>query len=92
MRLFDGLIGQRRFVYLVVTLLTAAGVAVALKLPSSIYPELNFPRITIVAQGTSLSARQQMFSVTRPLEEAVSVVPGLQRDRLLQRQIGRAHV
>ncbi len=81
MSFFDGLVRQRRFVYLVVALLTGAGVAAALRLPSSIYPELNFPRITIVAQGTSLSARQQMFSVTRPLEEAVSVVPGVQRVR-----------
>ena len=81
MSLFDGLARQRRFVYLVVTLLTAAGIGAAFNLPSSIYPELNFPRITIVAQGTSLGARQQMFSVTRPIEEAVSVVPGVQRVR-----------
>ena len=78
-RLFDGLVRQRRFVYLAVALLSAAGIGHGAGLPSSIYPELNFPRITIVAQGTSLGARQQMFSVTRPLEEAVSVVPGVQR-------------
>ncbi|NJD11993.1 MAG: efflux RND transporter permease subunit [Gemmatimonadetes bacterium] len=81
MKLFDALLAQRRFVYLVVALLTVAGIAAALRLPSSIYPELNFPRITIVAQGTALDARQQMFSVTRPLEEAVSVVPGVERVR-----------
>lgn len=81
MKLFDLLVRQRRFVYLSVALLSAAGVAAALSLPSSIYPELHFPRITLVAQGTSLGARQQLFSVTRPLEEAVSVVPGVQRVR-----------
>ncbi|HET8654942.1 MAG TPA: efflux RND transporter permease subunit [Longimicrobiaceae bacterium] len=81
MSLFDALVRQRRFVYLVVALLSAAGVAAALALPSSIYPELKFPRITVVAQGTALGARQQMFSVTRPIEEAVSVVPGLERVR-----------
>lgn len=81
MSLFDGLVRQRRFVYLLVTLVSAAGVWSALRLPSSIYPELRFSRITIVAQGTSLNARQQLYAVTRVLEEAVSVVPGLQRLR-----------
>ena len=81
MSVFDLLTRQRRVVYLLVALLSAAGIAAAFALPSSIYPELNFPRITIVAQGTALGARQQMFTVTRPLEEAVSVVPGLERVR-----------
>ncbi len=81
MRAFDALLAQRRFIYLVVALLTAAGVAAMFRLPSSIYPELNFPRITIVAKGTALGTRQQMFSVTRPIEQAVSVVPGAQRVR-----------
>ncbi|MFI5239466.1 MAG: efflux RND transporter permease subunit, partial [Gemmatimonadales bacterium] len=48
-------------------------------LPSAIYPELLFPRITVVAQGSSLGARQVEFSVTRPLEEAVSTIPGVTR-------------
>jgi CzcA family heavy metal efflux pump len=80
-KLFDTLLAQRRFIYLVVALLTGAGIAAAVSLPSSIYPELYFPRITIVAQGTALGARQQMFSVTRPIEEAVSIVPGVRRVR-----------
>jgi CzcA family heavy metal efflux pump len=78
-RAFALLIRQRRFVYLAIALLSAAGVAAAFSLPSSIYPELKFPRISVVAQGTALGARQQLFSVTRPLEQAVSIVPGLQR-------------
>ena len=81
MNVFGFLTRQRRFVYLLIALLTAAGIAAAFGLPSSIYPELNFPRIVIVAQGTALGARQQMFTVTRALEEAVSVVPGLERVR-----------
>ena len=79
MSLFDHLVRQRRFIYLVVALLSAAGIGAALQLPSAIYPELVFPRITIVAQGSALGARQIVFSITRPLEEAVSVVPGVSR-------------
>lgn len=79
MRLFDILAAQRRVIYMIVVLLSAAGVWVARSLPSAIYPELLFPRITIVAQGSSLGARQVEFSVTRPIEEAVSTVPGVTR-------------
>src|SRR6058998_3917044 len=53
----------------------------AFRLPSAIYPELNFSRVTIVAQGSTLGARQVVFSITRPLEEAVSIVPGVTRVR-----------
>src|SRR3989449_615242 len=48
---------------------------------SAIYPELTFARVTIVATGTSLGARQQLFGVSRPIEEAVSIVPGVTRVR-----------
>lgn len=77
--LFSLLANQRRFVYLAVILLSVAGIWAAFSLPSAIYPELQFYRITLVAEGTSLAARQQLFSVTRPLEEAVSIVPGVVR-------------
>lgn len=81
MSLFDKLARQRRFIYLVAALLTVAGVWRALSLPSSIYPELDFPRITIVAEGTALDSRAMLFAVTRPIEEAVSIVPGVNRVR-----------
>jgi len=69
-RLFDFLAEQRRFVYLAVAILTAAGIWTAFNLPSAIYPELTFSRITVVVEGSSLGARQVLFSITRPLEEA----------------------
>ena len=79
--LFDLLAAQRRFVYLVVGLLSVAGLYAATKLPSAIYPELAFPRILIVAEGSALGARQMVFTVTRPIEEAISIVPGVIRVR-----------
>jgi CzcA family heavy metal efflux pump len=77
--LFDLLSSQRRFIYLMTALLSAGGIWAALRIPSAIYPELVFPRVIVVAEGSSLDARQMVFSVTRPLEEAVSVVPGVTR-------------
>src|SRR2546427_2102922 len=79
--LFDVLSRQRRFVYLLVGLLSVAGVWAAFRLPSAIYPELAFSRIVVIAQGSTLGARQVVFSITRPLEEAVSIVPGVTRVR-----------
>ncbi|MEO5814356.1 MAG: efflux RND transporter permease subunit, partial [Gemmatimonadaceae bacterium] len=70
---------QRRFVYLTVVLLCVAGVWAALRLPSAIYPELQFSRIAVIAEGSSLGARQVVFAMTQPLEEAVGVVPGVTR-------------
>jgi CzcA family heavy metal efflux pump len=77
--LFGLLAAQRRFIYLAIAVLSGAGIWAAFRLPSAIYPELTFSRITIVAQGSSLGARQVLFAVTRPIEEAVSIVPGVQR-------------
>ena len=70
---------QRRFIYLTVALLCAAGIWAALSLPSAIYPELQFSRIAIVVEGSALGARQVVFSITQPIEEAVGVVPGVTR-------------
>ena len=77
--LFGLLTVQRRVVYLLVALLSAAGLWAATHLPAAIYPELVFSRITIVANGSALGAREVLFSITRPIEEAISVVPGVTR-------------
>jgi len=77
--LFTIVAEQRRFVYMAVVLLSAAGMWAAFTLPSAIYPELKFSRVTVVANGTTLDARQVLFGVTRPIEEAVSLVPGVIR-------------
>ena len=77
--LFGVLAEQRRFVYMAIAVLSGAGMWAALQLPSAIYPELSFSRITIVVEGSSLGARQVLFSITRPVEEAISVVPGVTR-------------
>jgi len=81
MKLVDTLAAQRRFIYLAVALLSVAGIWAATRLPSAIYPELTFPRIAVIAQGSALNAQQVVFAITRPLEEAVSNVPGVQRVR-----------
>jgi CzcA family heavy metal efflux pump len=77
--LFGLLAEQRRFVYLAIAVLSGAGIWAATQLPSAIYPELVFSRITVVVEGSSLGSRQVLFGITRPLEEAIAVVPGVTR-------------
>ena len=79
MKLFDLLSAQRRFVYLAVAIASAVGIWTALSLPSAIYPELLFPRITIVAEGSALGSREIVFTIARPIEEAVTSVQGVRR-------------
>lgn len=77
--LFTWLERQRRVIYLAIGLLSALGMWGALRLPSAIYPELRFSRVTVVVTGSALGARQVLFAITRPVEEAVTVVPGVAR-------------
>ncbi len=79
MKLFDLLSAQRRFVYLAVAIASAVGIWTALSLPSAIYPELLFPRITVVAEGSALGSREVVFAIARPIEEAVTSVQGVRR-------------
>jgi CzcA family heavy metal efflux pump len=70
-----------RAILLGVVLLTAAGFYSMSSLPSSIYPEVEFPRIVIVARSGDLSPRLMQLAVTRPLEEAARAALGVRRVR-----------
>ncbi len=73
---------QNRYaVYLLTAFLTLAGFVAIFELPSNIYPELNFPRIVVLAKSGDLSPETMLLNVTRPLEEASSTVLGVRRVR-----------
>lgn len=79
--------------YLVVALACVAGIYSVFQLPSSIYPEVEFPRIIIVAEGGQLEPRNMVTAVARPLENAVSELQGLQIARVTTRAVrGSAEV
>jgi multidrug efflux pump subunit AcrB len=64
-------------IVLTAALLTAGGIYSATRMPSSVYPEVNFARIAVVAKVPGLSVPNQEVQVTRPLEQAVSTVLGV---------------
>ncbi|MGH9713112.1 MAG: efflux RND transporter permease subunit [Candidatus Acidiferrales bacterium] len=67
--------------YLLTAFLTVAGLFAVFQLPSNIYPELNFPRIVVLAHSGDLSPEAMLLTVTRPLEESASSVQGVRRVR-----------
>jgi CzcA family heavy metal efflux pump len=70
-----------RVIVLGVVLMTLAGLYSMTVLPSGIYPEVEFPRIVVIAQAGNLSPRLMLLAVTRPLEEAARGVLGVRRVR-----------
>ncbi|MFI5453858.1 MAG: efflux RND transporter permease subunit [Isosphaerales bacterium] len=68
-------------IVLTTTLLTVYGVVSMLSMPSGIYPEVAFPRIVVIAQTPGLAVKDVEVAVTRPVEEAVSIVLGVVRVR-----------
>jgi multidrug efflux pump subunit AcrB len=62
-------------------LLTAGGIYSATRMPSSVYPEVTFPRIAVVAKVPDRDVTNMEISVTRKLEEAVMGVPGVSQVR-----------
>jgi multidrug efflux pump subunit AcrB len=57
--------------------LAVAGIASALSLPISLFPQTNFPRVRINIDTGSQPAAQMVQQVTQPLEQAVRAVPGV---------------
>ena len=60
-------------------LLAVFGVLAMLRMPSGIYPEVAFPRISVISQSPGLAIKDVEVAVTRPIEEAVNVVLGVTR-------------
>ena len=48
----------------------------ALTMPSSVFPQTEFPRVVILIDKGAMPAEQMMASVTRPVEEAMKDIPG----------------
>ena len=66
-----------RSVVLAFALLTAAGLGAAFKLPVSLFPHIDVPRVVVSIDAGDRDADQTAIQVTRPLEEALRGVPGV---------------
>src|SRR5271157_2311138 len=61
----------------VILTLVVVGVYLALTIPVAVFPDTNFPRIVVGVDNGVFPIDQMLVTVTKPLEEAVNIVPGL---------------
>src|SRR5256714_4274441 len=72
---------QWKGIFFIVLGLCMAGIYAALSTPSSVFPQTNFPRVTIMIDNGEMPADEMMATVTKPIEEAMKDAPGVVRIR-----------
>ena len=63
----------------VILTLVAAGAYLASTIPVAVFPEVDFPRVLVGIDNGVAPIDQMLVTVTRPIEEAVNTVQGLER-------------
>ena len=63
----------------VILTLVAAGIYLASTIPTAVFPEVDFPRIIVGVDNGVAPIDQMQVTVTRPIEEALNSVQGLDR-------------
>ncbi|MFO0728147.1 MAG: efflux RND transporter permease subunit [Myxococcota bacterium] len=81
MSAFSWFVERRTLVWFAALSLALGGALLALRLPSGIYPEVEFPRIVVVARAGDAPAEVTQLSLARPLETTLSTVLGVERIR-----------
>ncbi len=66
-----------RAMVIIVLSFALAGTAFLFRLPIAIFPQTDFPRIVILVDNGITPVDIQMLRVTRPIEEAIRIVPGI---------------
>src|SRR6201988_5035599 len=59
--------------------LSLVGPSLAFSIPVALFPNTDFPRIIVGIDNGVMPIDQMLVTITRPLEEAVNSVPGLQK-------------
>ena len=70
-----------RTVWLAVILLTLAGLVAGSRLPVSLFPHIDYPRVIVSVEAGNRDAAQMAAEITRPIEIALRAVPGVTRIR-----------
>ncbi|HUW28232.1 MAG TPA: efflux RND transporter permease subunit [Sulfuriferula sp.] len=69
--------GHRRSILFLLVLLALAGALAAFRLPVTLFPNVDFPRVLVSLDAGDRPADLMMLAVTQPVEEAVRRVPGV---------------
>src|SRR5438876_8298996 len=63
----------------VILTLVVAGIYLATSVPVAVFPEVDFPRVLVGVDNGVAPIDQMQVTVTRPIEEALNTVQGLER-------------
>jgi CzcA family heavy metal efflux pump len=69
---------SRPIIFTIITLV-AVGVYLAFSIPVAVFPATDFPRIVVGIDNGVAPINQMQVMVTRPIEEAMNSVPGLEK-------------
>jgi CzcA family heavy metal efflux pump len=72
---------HQRSILFLLAMLALAGMAAAFRLPVSLFPTVDFPRVVVSIDAGDQPAEQMEMLVTRTVEEAVRRVPGVRNVR-----------
>ena len=70
-----------RTIFFFAAVLTVAGIYFAFQVPISVFPSTSFPRVVIGVDNGVMPVEQMQVTITKPIEDAVNSVPGLQTVR-----------
>ena len=70
-----------RSIWLCVFLVTLAGLVGALRLPVSLFPHIDYPRVVVSIDAGDRDATQMAADITRPAEIALREIPGVTQVR-----------
>jgi CzcA family heavy metal efflux pump len=76
-RVADFVQAHGRALVLVAFSFAVAGLILMFQVPISIFPQTDFPRIVILVDNGIAPVDVEMLTVTRPIEEAIRLVPGI---------------
>ncbi|MDB5030317.1 efflux RND transporter permease subunit [Mucilaginibacter sp.] len=71
----------RKPLMLVLALILMGGIFAYTKLQTSLFPEITFPKIKIIADAGLQPVNKMMITITKPLENAIKQIPNLQMVR-----------
>lgn len=74
----DFFISHKKPLALVLAMIIAGGIFAYTKLQTSLFPEITFPKIKIIAEQGLQPVDKMMVTVTKPLENVVKQIPDLQ--------------
>ncbi|MGH9621982.1 MAG: efflux RND transporter permease subunit, partial [Bryobacteraceae bacterium] len=69
---------EAKAIVFLIVVLALAGAFLALSIPIAVFPSTNFPRVIVAVDNGVMPINQMLVTITRPLEETVSGVLGIQ--------------